>query len=214
MARTPKNVTFDETASAEIVRLRDDEGYKWDQISGAVNMPVGKAMLIYNFAKTPKKLRIKDATGQDIARLRDDEHLSWGQISARTGYPEGSCRSLYEEATGNSAKGNSIGKGGRKPGDGAGVPKAPKGSKAKAEKPAKEAKPGKLDGLTDEEIKESLEGHAIKVASDSGDAETLKVKSVKKVQKGKVVLVTADGQARTIKAAAVVAISAKKFVKS
>lgn len=213
MARTPKSVVFDEKTSSEIVRLRDDEGYKWDAISEAVSMPPGKCMLVYNFAKTPKKLRIKDATGADIARLRDDEHLSWGIISARTGYPEGSCRSLYEEATGQSTKGNRIGKGGRLPGESSGEPKAPRAAKApKAEKNPKPAAPAsKLDGMTGDEVKEAIEGRAIQVHTGEGEPEVIKVKSVKKADKGKIVLVTAEGGARTVKQAAVIGISKKKI---
>jgi hypothetical protein len=216
MSRTPKSVAFDEKTSAEIVRLRDDEGYKWGAISDAMEIPSGKAMLIYNFAKVPKKDRIKNATGEDIARLRDDEHLSWGVISARTGYPEGSCRSMYAEHTGTSARGNRIGKGGRLPGDVEPKPKAEKAPKApKSEKPAKApkpaSKPGKLDGLTPEEVKEAIEGYAIQVSVEGSEPDMIKVKAVKKVAKGSIVLTDDKGAGRTIKQAAVIAISKKRI---
>jgi hypothetical protein len=206
-ARTPKTVTFDEKTSDEIVRLRDNEGYKWNKISDAVDTPIGKCMLIYNFAKVPKKDRIKNATGEDIAKLRDDSRLSWGVISARTGYPEGSCKSMYAAHTGRSALGNRIGKGGRHPGDGSGEPKTPK-SKATKEAPATG---GKLEGLTAEEVKEAIEGYAIKVNVAGGEPEMIKVKAVKSVKKGTIVLTDDKGAGRTIKQAAVAAVSKKKI---
>jgi hypothetical protein len=209
MARTPKTITFDEQTMQEIVRLRDEEGYKWDQVANAVELPPGKTMLIYSFAKTPKKLRIKEATGQDIANLRDNENLSWGVIMARTGYPEGSCRALYEEATGKATKGGRIGKGGRLPGESSGEPKAPRAPKA-AKNPKPVAPVSKLEGMDDEAIKEFVAGRAIQVHTGTGDPEVIKVKSVTKVAKGKIVLVTLEGSARTIKSAAVIAVSKKK----
>jgi hypothetical protein len=214
MARTPKTVTFEQEVSDEIVRLRTDEGYKWAQIGAAVDLPVGKCMLIFAYATTPKKLRLKDATGDQIAELRDDERLSWGQISARTGYPEGSCRSLYEQATGKTTHGNRIGKGGRLPNGDAPAPKTKASAKEKAPKsekaPKAPATPGRLDGLTPEEVKDTIEGYAIKVDTGSGE-EMLKVKAVKKVAKGNIVLTTAEGEARTIKQAAVKGVSKKKI---
>lgn len=216
MAREPKQIDFDTKVGQQIVSLRDDEGYKWDQISEAVDIPIGKSMLIYSFFKLPKKDRIKNPTAADVVRLRNDG-LSWGDISVRVGWPESSCRSQFEEATGKSTKGNRIGKGGRYPNGEArpeGAVKATKSAK-KAAAPAKKAaakatanRKQVLDGMNAEEVKAAITGFAIKVSTDDGD-EVIRVKTVKKVTATTVVLADETGQGRTLKRAGVFAISKK-----
>ena len=210
----PKTVEFDADISQQIVGLRND-GSKWDEISQAVGMPPGKCMLIFDFATVAKKDKIKDATPADVKRLRDGENLSWGMISARTSYPESACRSMYEEATGNSTKGNRIGKGGRYP-NGTSAPKKVAVAK-KGAAPAKKAvakkvaapKPSPLDGKSPEEIKAAVEGYAIKVQGDDGE-ETIKVKAVTKASTKTITLRDESGQGRTVKTAAVTMISKAK----
>lgn len=211
----PKLVEFDKDVSDQIVALRND-GSKWDEISQAVAMPTGKCMLIFDHATVRPKDRIKNATGKDVQRLRDEESLSWGMISAITQYPESACRSLYEEATGRETRGNRIGKGGRYP-NGTDAPKkvAAGTKKTVAKKAAAKAAPKiapEVDGKTPEEIKEAVEGHAIKVLVD-GTEETIKVKAVTKVSKTSMALRDADGQGRTVKLATVTAVSKGKVVR-
>ena len=198
-------LTLDPELAEQVVKLRDDEGLKWNEIHEAIGIATGKLMLHYSWAKLPKKEQVKNATGQDVARLRADG-LSWGDISIRTGINENACRNMFEEATGQSTRGNRIGKGGRHPGEG---DPAPRSKKA----PAKKAAPKTVDlfdGMTPEEVKERLEGYAVKVNIDGAET-PIKIKSVKKVAAGKAIIVDAEsGASRTIKLAAVTMISKKR----
>lgn len=194
---------IDKDFANEVVGLRN-EGKKWGEIAEVTGVAAGKCMLAYAWATVPKGERIKNATAADIVRLRDDQSLSWGDISARTGINENACRSMYEEATKTSTKGNRIGKGGRHPGDGeAAAPKA----KAKKEKaPEKDL----FEGEDDETIAGRLSGYAIQVDLGEGVV-AMKVKSVKKVAKGKAIVVDGDtGESRTVKLSAIKKISTKK----
>jgi hypothetical protein len=211
----PKTLEFDQDTSQQIVSMRND-GSKWDEISRAVSMPPGKAMLLFYHATVKPKDKIKSATGKDVAALRDGQSLSWGEISARTGYPESSARSMYEEETGNSTKGNRIGKGGRYP-NGQSAPEGSTPKKAVAKKAAAKAAPkaapvSVLAGLSAEDVKAKVEGYAIKVAGEEGE-ETIKVKAVTKVAKTTMALRDADGQGRTVKLAAVTQISKGKVIR-
>jgi hypothetical protein len=201
-------LVIDKELADQVVKLRDDEGKKWDEINEITGVATGKCMLAYSWAKVPKGERIKNATAADVVRLRDEQSLSWGEISARTSINENACRSMYEEATKRSTKGNRIGKGGRHPGSAEGAePKA-----AKAPRAAKPAEPAHdlFADLSDEEVAERLSGYAIKVDTGSG-VEPMKVKAVKKVAKGKAILVDAEsGASRTIKLAQISQISKKK----
>jgi hypothetical protein len=212
----PKIVEFDKELSDQIVALRND-GSKWDEISSATGVPTGKAMLIFDHATVKPKDRIKDATGKDIARLRDQENLSWGMISAITRYPESSCRSLYEEQTKRSTRGLRIGKGGRYP-NGESAPKSSTTKKTVAKKAgavAKKAAPAAspLAGKSEDEVKAAVEGYAIKVLTDNGTEETIKVKAVTKVTKTTMALRDAEGQGRTVKLATVTAVSKGKVIR-
>lgn len=204
----PKTVEFEKEISDQIVALRE-EGLKWSEISDQVDVPVGKCMLIFDYATVRPKDRVKDATGQDIVNLRDGENLSWAIIAARTGYPHTACRKLYEDETGKSTLGNRIGKGGRYPGGSSNGEKKPAAKKVAAKA---KSEPGKLDGLSNEEVKERILGRMIKVVTDDGE-DSIRVKAVKRVSKGTVQIADENDQGRTVKRAAVVAISKNKVIK-
>lgn len=215
MAREPKQIDFPQEMCDEVVALRDNEEYKWDQIGETLEIPPGKAMLIYSWAKLPKRERIKNASAEDIVRLRDEQMLSWGEIVVRVGYPESSCRSMYEESTGKSTKGNRIGKGGRHPGpqdEGAAPAKKAPAKKAAAKKAAP-VKGGSavLEGMEADEIKEKLTGRAIKVHIGD-DEEVITVKSVKRVTAKTIVIADETGSGRTVKKEGVFQISRKKVL--
>ncbi len=207
----PKTLEFDKEVSDQIVALKED-GSKWDEISRKMGMPPGKCMLIFNHATVSPKDKVKDASGKDVVQLRDSESLSWGVISARTGYPESTLRGMYEQETGSSTKGNRIGKGGRHP-ESEGKPRA---KKAAAKKAAAKGKGNdnvpNWDKDSAEDIIAALELRAVKVDTGSGE-EVVRVKAVKRVNKATVALVNEEGKARTIKKAAIIAVSKNKVVK-
>lgn len=198
-----------EEEKEEVLKLRDTEGMKWGEVAEAMGISSGKAILVYNFATLKPKDKIKDPTPADVQRFRDVEGLSWGILMARTGLSEGALRSMYEEKAGRSAKGTRVGKGGRFPGETSGDKPAPAAAKKTAAKkaPAAPKTPTPLRGLKSEEIKEKLTGFAIKHAD-----ETIAVKEVKKANQTNVVLIDADGKGRTLKTAAISAISKKKVL--
>lgn len=217
MAREAKVMSFPQDEMDEVVNLREAEGQKWEEIAETLGISSGKAILIYNFATLKPKDKIKDATPQKIKELREVDHLSWGVIMARTALSENAVRSMYEEATGGTSKGHRIGKGGRWPTglkpeldeqstNGNGAKKAP-AKKASAAVPKN--KPVPLKGLTAQEIKDKITGYAIK-----HNDETIAVKEVKKATASTIVVVDTDGKARTVKTAAVWAISKAPVVKS
>lgn len=193
----------------EVLKLRDTEGMKWGEVAEAMGISSGKAILIYNFATLKPKDKIKDPTPADVQRFRDQEGLSWGILMARTGLSEGALRSMYEEKAGRSAKGTRVGKGGRFPGEETGEEAAPKpaAKKAAAKAPKAPARPSPLKGMKSEEIKEAITGFAIKHGE-----ETIAVKEVKKANATAIVLIDSDGKGRTLKTAAVLAISKKKVL--
>lgn len=203
MPREGSTLTLDPKFVEKVVKLRDTDGKKWDEISDILNVAPGKCMLAHAAGVLPKKELIKNPTAADVVRLRDEQNLSWGEIMVRTMLPEGACRALYSEATGKDTKGNRIGKGGRHPGEGEAKPaksakKAPKGGEAPA---------GPLAFFAEDAVKDMLTGYAIKF----GDGTAMKVKSVKKVSKGKAIVVDADsGESRTIKLDSVAQISKRK----
>lgn len=197
---------LDSDLQAQVLKLRDDEGKKWDEIGEITGVAVGKCMLAYSAGHVPKKELIKNATTEDVQRLRDERGLSWGDIMVRTGLNEGQVRALYGKET----KGLRIGKGGRHPDDVSGEPKVKGEKKAKAAKPAAPAH-DLFAGMEEAEIKDALTGYAIKVDNGDGTTEPIKVKAVKRATAGKVVLTDGTtGEARTIKMASISAISKKK----
>lgn len=218
MAREPKAVDFPAELMDQIVALRDDEGYKWDQIAEAVGEATGKCMLIYNFKKLPKNQRIKGATADDIVRLRDEESLSWGDIVVRVGYPESSVRSMYSEATGRATQGLRIGKGGRHPKSGAteaptGPGKAKAATKKAAAKKSGASSTGEqpLAGLDKAGLTDLIVKKAIKVHTDDGE-EIIKVSAVKKVTATTIVVADETGAGRTVKRDAVFAVSKRNVL--
>jgi hypothetical protein len=123
----------------KIVSMREEHA-TWDEIADAVGISAGKVTKIHMSASVKPKDRIKGRTDEDIAaaivKARDEDQLSWGQIMVRSGLPETRCRKIYENVTGNSTRGNRIGKGGRYP-DGIVPPeRASKGKEEAAKKAA------------------------------------------------------------------------------
>lgn len=134
----------------DIMKMRDDQGMKFQEIADDLRITPGKVHFLYACATVKPKDRIKWSDDDDLAAkivdARDDDELSWGLISARAGVPESRVRKLYTDTTGKSTLGMSIGKGGRKPTNGAKpaskTAKAAKGrvstAKGKAKPPAAE----------------------------------------------------------------------------
>lgn len=213
MARAT-TLTLDKDLIEQVVQLRDQEEKKWDEIAEITQVASGKCMLAYAAGTLPKKELVKNATAADVIRLRDEDSLSWGQISVRCQLPESTCRTLYTESSGNTTKGLRIGKGGRHPGNIAGIPRKKAAGKATAPaKKAAAAAASPLDGVEDADVAALLTGYAIKVSDGAGTTTPMKVKSVKKVAKGKVVLVDGDtGESRTIKLSAITAITKRKVL--
>jgi hypothetical protein len=202
---------LDKDLIEQVMQLRDQEEKKWDEIAEITGVASGKCMLAHAAGSLPKKELIKNATAEDIIRLRDDQQLSWGQISVRAQLPESTCRTMYTEHSGNTTKGLRIGKGGRHPGSAAAAPSGKKSGKAtaKAAAPASDI----FDGVEEADIPAMLAGYAIKVTDGAGNTTPMKVKSVKKVAKGKAILVDGDsGESRTIKLSAITAISKRKVL--
>lgn len=102
----------------KIVKLKDDQGKTWGEISEAVGLPTGKCMFEYEKATVKPSTRITGKTDAElnkaIAKARN-EGMSWGRIAARSGKSEGFCKSAFKEVTGEEARGHRIGKGGRFP---------------------------------------------------------------------------------------------------
>jgi len=208
-----KTLEIDSDQLEQITKLRT-EGKKWDEIGEAMGMATGKAMLIFDSGQVGKGEKIKDATPADVKRLRDDLVLSWGKISVRCGLPESTCRGMYRQAGGND-KGNRIGKGGRHPGtvNGETSPKSGKAAKAAKAAPAPSTFVSPVADIESlEDMKAKIEGYAIKVSLGGSEVDTVGVRLVKKVAGGKILLVdNKTGASRTIKSAAVMAVSAKKI---
>ena len=205
-------LTIDRDLAEEVTQLRDQEEKKWDEISEALGVAVGKCMLAYMAARVPKKELIKNATAADVVRLRDDQVLSWGEISVRCQLPESTCRAMYTDETGNTTKGLRIGKGGRHPNGVTGVPSKKAAGKATATKKAAAPAADLFDGVADGDVAAMLTGYAIKINTGSGE-EKMKVKAVKKVAKGKAILVDGDsGESRTLKLSAITMISKRKVL--
>jgi hypothetical protein len=122
MAEAPSVALAD--LQKQVVRMRDKEEKPWHEIAGETGESAGKCMLAYEMAHLPASEKVTAKTdaamAKEIVRLRDKQGLSWGSIVARTDIPESRLRSIYEATTGQSTKGNRIGKGGRHPGDGGG----------------------------------------------------------------------------------------------
>lgn len=117
-----KTVTLED----EVVRLRDKENKNWSEIAEELDIGQGKAMFLY-MKVNAEPLTFKDDAdlAKKVVALRTGkEPESWGLISARSGVSEGKLKKLFEEASGNPARGQRIGKGGRYPGEANGAAKA------------------------------------------------------------------------------------------
>ena len=136
-AQRDARVARDKQLATQVVERRKS-GEKYGPIAADLGITVGKAIFLYECATVAPKDKIRftdtDELGEKIVAARN-AGVSWGRISARTGVPEGRVRSTWENATGKSAMGESIGKGGRKANGVVAKPKA----KAKAAPKAKAA---------------------------------------------------------------------------
>lgn len=205
-----KTLELDRDLVEQVMKLRNDEEKKWDEINEITGVATGKLMLAYSFGSLAKKDMIKNATSADVVRLRDVESLSWGDIMVRTLLNEGTVRRLYTEGTKVDTKGLRIGKGGRHPGgaDGLKAATAKGGGKAAGEKDH-----GLFTDVADSDVSDMLTGYAIKVDQGDGTTIPIKVKTVKKAAKGKVILVDGTtGESRTLKLSAISAISKRKVL--
>jgi hypothetical protein len=200
-------VVLDKKTVDAVVKLRGNEGLKWDEIATRLNLAPGKAMYAYMVGTATPMKTVNPAA---IVKAREAGE-SWGIISARASLPEGRVRKMFEEATGKSALGDrSIGKGGRPPGSGNGSPvaggKAVKASKAPAAKKAAAPRGGgKLKDLlvngqaTLEQAQKGLTGKTLRVTRNGKEA-VFQVAEVTNV-KGQVVTIKDDtGRSRAVKA--------------
>ena len=204
-----------DTLQEQIVKLRN-EGHKWADIADAVGVPPGKCMLEYDRATIPARDRVKNATPEKIVELRDSG-LSWGKIMAMTGLPETKARSMYTEGSGIDTLGHRIGKGGRFPGNGQDADgqrvKPAKGTTKKTVAPS--AAVVALTELVDaddlEGVQNAITGRALKLA----DGEVVKIRSVRAVKNGAVLVVNDEtSKARVLKLANIVGISKRAVVKA
>jgi hypothetical protein len=205
----------------KVVKLRDQEEMKWEQISEAMGAPTGICMLAYERGKVRPKDKVKNATPADIVQMRIAESLSWAKIMARTDLSEQAARSMFDEAQskkGITARGHRIGRGGRHPGQETAAPRqtskataaahaakatkaaAPAKKAAKATAPVGKVTPDKWDLAT---AKKKLENRTVKVVRANGNAEEIKVTEVKEVKNGAFVVVNDAGAKRTLKATAI-----------
>jgi hypothetical protein len=134
--KLPAGAKADERAArdkemGETIVERRNEGEKYAPIAADLGITVGKAIFLYECATVEPKNKITFRTEEDLGKkivAARDKGLSWGRIAAYSGVPEGRVRKVWEETTGQSAMGQSIGKGGRTPN---GVVKAKPKAKAK-----------------------------------------------------------------------------------
>lgn len=209
---------------AEVVKFRDTDEMKWDEIADKLSTTTGKVLMAYGNAKIGNK-RLKgtpEERSAHVVRLRDEEDMSWGQVMIVTGLNEGYVRSRYTELTGTDTRGLNLGRGGRRPLDWAGevngsapAKKAVASKKAAAPKAppkTKKESTGKvgvgdldLDGL-----KERLEGAAVMI--QRGDkTETIQVSKVQGLKSGAVTVSThPNGSSRTFKVADISKVGRKR----
>lgn len=203
-----RGVQVDMKVANRIKKLKDS-GKTWDEISEETEIGVGKAMLWNLFARVEEDDRIPttgsdEQIGKRIVKARA-EGYSWGAIMARTGMGETRLRTMFELASGESASGNRIGKGGRYPGD-----VNPNGDDDEDERPARKAKPAAKAAATPatssaanatlKQLQARLDGKTIKVVrEEGGKAENIKVKTVsKKTKDGELHFSDMAGKSRVI----------------
>lgn len=190
----------------QVVRLRQNEALKWDEIAERMGTSAGKCMFAF-MVGTAKPLK---GTPENIAKARQGGE-SWGLIAARTGMTEGAVRKAFKEATGKDPLGTRIGKGGRPVGSGGSVngsapaKRAAKATKAPAKKAAAKGGGSKLRDLvvsgqaTLEQVQAGLTGKQVKMTRNGKD-EVISVAEVTKVGKGVITVKADDGRSRAIKA--------------
>lgn len=198
---------------ADVVRLRKEDGLKWDEIADKMGTTTGRVLMAWNIATVGNK-RIKgtqEERASHIVRLREELH-SWGQIAAIVNLNEGFVRSEYHRLTGTPTRGLRVGRGGKYPNDMPDSERPVKAAKPAPQRKVKQEATGKtalvdldLDGL-----KEALTQRAIQVNRDGAAPEMVKVKEVKSLAKGTVTLTNEKGSSRTIKVANIGKVSKQK----
>lgn len=194
----------------QVVRLRKNEGLKWEEIAARMNVSVGKCMFAFMVGTAEP---MKNATPAAVVKARAAGE-SWGLIAARAGLPEGKVRKMFQEATGKPSRGERIGRGGRPLGSGTnGSAPKPKASKAaakatKAPTKAAAAKSGggKLRDLvvsgqaTLEQVQKGLTGKQVRITRN-GKEEVIAVAEVTGL-KGQTITVkdSGTGRSRALKA--------------
>jgi hypothetical protein len=221
-----RRVEIDLKQAKQVARMRDN-GQSWAEISEELEIGTGKAMLLNLYARVEDEDRITGTEAQvarQVVKVRNDGY-SWGAIMARTGMGEQKLRRMYEEATGETTKGNRIGKGGRYPGDvkpdddDAPVRKSTAKKAGAAKKAAKVAKgvakAGKAGGAAERSVnedgnhplvdmplpalKQRLEGKKVGVRRDSGRTEHIRIRTIKsKTRDGEMVFTDDNGKTRTV----------------
>lgn len=107
-ARREAREAANEEQTAIVVQRRS-EGHKWPEIAAELNISVGKAMLLHEYANAGK---VETPTPGKVKAARD-EGKSWAQIMAQFGFrSKGAAHKMYAE-TGNDPQASFIGKGGR-----------------------------------------------------------------------------------------------------
>jgi hypothetical protein len=198
-------VLTDKKSIEQIVRLRKNEGLKWEEIAARMNAGAGKCMFAFMVGTSEPMKTVNPAA---IAKARSAGE-SWGLIAARASLPEGKVRKMFEEATGKSARGERIGKGGRPPGSTNGTApakKAAKATKAPAKTAAAKGGGGKLRDLvvsgqaTLEQVQKGLTGKQVKVTRN-GKEEVIAVSEVTGLNKNVITVKdSGTGRSRAIKA--------------
>lgn len=172
------------------------EGKKWPEVAEEMGAPAGALMFAEMCYKVAPRDRVKWSTPEELQEavvdLRDEQKLSWGNIAARCATGEARCRSAYEAATGNSSRGNRIGKGGRYPSDFEGERPEAKPRKASANGATAPSKPNPLAVMTLVQLKERLNGAKVTLKSDPDSK--ISVKSVQKKTATSFSLTTAEGK--------------------
>ena len=103
-----------------VVKARDKDGLKWDEIAEQMESTPGKCILAHMYGTLPDEDKVTGTMAQRskaIPNLRDKDLLSWGQISVRVDMPESRVRAVYRDLTGNNDRGNRVGRGGKYPAD-------------------------------------------------------------------------------------------------
>jgi hypothetical protein len=150
------------TLAASIFEMREDREMSWMEISEELGWgdsnATGRMQWLYfqedvrrnpDLAITAKN---RQQLGQKIVRARDNGH-SWGKIAAYADISEQFAKNLYEEVSGLDPRDSSIGKGGRRVGDGRGnlATSSKASSKTAAKKTTKRGRPAVVEVEEDED---------------------------------------------------------------